>query len=94
MEDQIGAGAFIAGLVAAGKGGYEAEDGRHGYSPEAVAAMAVFEAAEPRLREMLRGCSSGRELTGAGYGADVDIAAELDDSDAVAIMADGAFSPR
>ncbi len=45
VEDQIGAGAFIAGLVAAGKGGYEAEDGRHGYSPEAVAAMAVFEAA-------------------------------------------------
>lgn len=94
VEDQIGAGAFIAGLVAAGKGGYEAEDGRHGYSPEAVAALAVFEAAEPRLREMLHGCSSGRELAGAGYGADVDIAAELDDSDAVAIMANGAFSPR
>lgn len=94
VEDQIGAGAFIAGLVAAGKGGYEPEDGRHGYSPEAVAAMAVFEAAEPRLREMLHGCSSGRELVGGGYGADVDIAAELDDSDAVAIMVNGAFSPR
>jgi len=94
VEDQIGAGAFIAGLVAAGKGGYEAEDGRHGYSPEAVAAMAVFEAAEPRLREMLHGCSSGRELAGAGYSDDVDIAAELDDSDAVAILVDGAFSPR
>jgi 2-phosphosulfolactate phosphatase len=94
VEDQIGAGAFIAGLVATGKGGYEAEDGRHGYSPEAVAALAVFEAAEPRLREMLHGCSSGRELAGAGYGDDVDIAAELDDSDAVAVLVDGAFSPR
>ncbi|WP_461188063.1 2-phosphosulfolactate phosphatase [Arthrobacter sp. Z4-13] len=94
VEDQIGAGAFIAGLVAAGKGGYEPEDGRHGYSPDAVAAMAVFEAAEPRLREMLHGCSSGRELAGAGYSDDVDIAAELDDSSAVAILADGAFSPR
>jgi 2-phosphosulfolactate phosphatase len=94
VEDQIGAGAFIAGLVAAGKGGYEAEDGRYGYSPEAVAAMAVFEAAEPRLREMLHGCSSGRELAGGGYGADVDIAAELDGSDAVAILANGVFSPR
>ncbi|PNI09231.1 phosphosulfolactate phosphohydrolase [Arthrobacter sp. AFG7.2] len=94
VEDQIGAGAFIAGLVAAGKGGYEPEDGRHGYSPEAVAAMAVFEAAEPRLREMLLGCSSGRELVGGGYAADIDIAAELDDSDAVAIMADGVFRPR
>ena len=94
VEDQIGAGAFVAGLVAAGRGGYEAEDGRHGYSPEAVAAMAVFEAAEPRLREMLHGCSSGRELAGAGYAGDVDIAAELDDSGAVALLVDGAFSPR
>jgi 2-phosphosulfolactate phosphatase len=92
VEDQIGAGAFIAGLAAAGKGGYEADVGRHGYSPEAMAAAAVFEAAEPRLREMLHGCSSGLELTGAGYAGDVDIAAELDDSDAVAILKDGVFS--
>lgn len=91
VEDQIGAGAFIAGLVAAGKGGYEAEDGRHGYAPEAVAAMAVFDSAEPRLREALHGCSSGRELVGEGYADDVDIAAELDDSSAVAILRDGAF---
>ncbi|MDQ0662707.1 2-phosphosulfolactate phosphatase [Arthrobacter ulcerisalmonis] len=93
VEDQIGAGAFIAGLVAAGKGGYEAGDGRHGYAPEAVAAMAVYESAEPRLREMLQHCSSGRELCGAGYAEDVDIAAELDQSDSVAILRDGAFRP-
>lgn len=91
LEDQIGAGAFIAGLVAAGKGGYEADGGRHGYAPESVAAMAVFDGAEPRLRHMLRGCSSGRELIGDGYGDDVDIAAELDDSFAVALLSDGAF---
>lgn len=97
VEDQIGAGAFIAGLAATGKGGYDADegrDGRHGYSPESVAAMAVYEAAEPRLREMLHGCASGRELAGAGYAADVDIAAELDDSDAVAILADRVFRRR
>lgn len=93
VEDQIGAGAFIAGLAAAGRGGYEAGDGRHGYAPEAVAAMAVFEAAEPRLREMLQLCSSGRELTGAGYPEDVDIAAELDQSDSVALLRNGAFRP-
>ena len=96
VEDQIGAGAFIAGLAAAGKGGYEAAEGRagrHGYAPEAELAMAVFEAAEPDLREMLHSCSSGRELAGAGYGTDVDIAAELDDSDAAAILVDGAFQP-
>ena len=93
VEDQIGAGAFIAGLAAAGRGGYEAGDGRHGYAPEAVAAMAVYESAEPRLHEMLQQCSSGRELSGAGYAEDVDIAAELDDSDSVAILRDGAFRP-
>ncbi|UUL77058.1 2-phosphosulfolactate phosphatase [Pseudarthrobacter sp. Fe7] len=93
VEDQIGAGAFIAGLAAAGKGGYEAGDGRHGYAPEAVAAMAVFESAEPRLREMLQHCSSGRELAGAGYAEDVDIAAELDCSDFAAILRDGVFRP-
>ena len=93
VEDQIGAGAFIAGLVASGKGGYEAGDGRHGYAPEAVAAMAVFEAAEPRLRETLQQCASGRELSGAGYAEDVDIAAELDDSDSAAILRDGTFRP-
>ena len=93
VEDQIGAGAFIAGLAAAGKGGYEAGDGRHGYAPEAVAAMAVFEASEPRLRELLHHCASGRELSGEGYAGDVDVAAELDGSDSVAILRDGAFRP-
>lgn len=93
VEDHIGAGAFIAGLLAAGRGGYEAEDGKPAYSPEALAAAAVFEAAEPRLREMLHSCSSGRELAGAGYGGDVDIAAELDDSDSVALLRDGCFRP-
>jgi len=93
LEDQIGAGAFIAGLAAAGRGGYEAGDGRHGYAPEAVAAMAVFESAEPRLREMLQQCSSGRELAGAGFAEDVDIAAELDQSDSVALLREGAFRP-
>ena len=55
--------------------------------------MAVFEAAEPRLRETLQQCASGRELSGAGYAEDVDIAAELDDSDSAAILRDGSFRP-
>ncbi|WAH95569.1 2-phosphosulfolactate phosphatase [Arthrobacter sp. MMS18-M83] len=91
VEDQIGAGAFIAGLAAAGRGGFTPEDGREGFSPEAEAAMAVFNAAEPRLRDALQGCSSGRELIGAGYVNDVEIAAELDAGFAVALLRDGAF---
>jgi 2-phosphosulfolactate phosphatase len=91
VEDQIGAGAFIAGLAAAGRGGFTPEDGREGFAPEAGAAMAAFNASEPRLREALRGCSSGRELIGAGYAHDVEIAAELDAGFAVALLRDGAF---
>ncbi|WP_026547950.1 2-phosphosulfolactate phosphatase [Paenarthrobacter nicotinovorans] len=82
LEDQLGAGAFIAGLAAAG---------RHSFSPEAEMAAAAFGAAEPRLTEVLRGCSSGRELIDAGYAGDVSIAAELDDSSAVALLLNGAF---
>ncbi len=91
VEDQIGAGAFIAGLAAAGRGGFTPEDGKQGFAPEAEAAMAVYNAAEPRLHDVLRGCSSGRELIGAGYADDVEIAAELDAGTTVAILRDGAF---
>ncbi|WP_028265522.1 2-phosphosulfolactate phosphatase [Arthrobacter sp. MA-N2] len=91
VEDQIGAGAFIAGLAAAGRGGFTPEDGKEGFSPEAEAAMAVFNASEPRLRDALEECSSGRELIGAGYPDDIEIAAELDAGIAVALLRDGAF---
>lgn len=91
VEDQIGAGAFIAGLAAAGRGGFTPEDGREGFAPEADAAMAVFNAVEPRLHDALRGCSSGRQLIGAGFADDVEIAAELDAGTTVALLRDGAF---
>ncbi|WP_024818192.1 2-phosphosulfolactate phosphatase [Arthrobacter sp. 31Y] len=82
LEDELGAGAFIAGLAAAGRGNF---------SPESAAAAAAFDAAEPRLATILRGCSSGRELMDAGYADDVDIAAELNASQVVALLRDGAF---
>ncbi|MGO4145174.1 2-phosphosulfolactate phosphatase [Paenarthrobacter sp. YAF11_1] len=84
LEDQLGGGAFIAGLAAAG---------RRSFSPEAESAAAAFDAAEPRLAAVLRGCSSGRELVDAGFAEDVSIAAELDGSSVVALMRDGAFRP-
>nr|WP_172323135.1 2-phosphosulfolactate phosphatase [Paenarthrobacter sp. CM16] len=82
LEDQLGAGAFIAGLANAGRGGL---------SPEAEMAAVSFGAARPRLTEMLRSCSSGRELIDAGYAEDVTIAAELDGSSVVALLLNGAF---
>ncbi|QOT23103.1 2-phosphosulfolactate phosphatase [Paenarthrobacter sp. YJN-D] len=82
LEDELGAGAFIAGLAAAG---------RHNFSPEAAAAAAAFDAAEPHLAGTLRGCSSGRELIDAGFAGDVVIAAELDAGSAIALLQDGAY---
>ncbi|WP_115789649.1 2-phosphosulfolactate phosphatase [Arthrobacter silvisoli] len=87
IEDLWGAGAFLAGLVAAGREVFTPE----ALSPEALAAAAAFDAAEPALPELLRGCSSGRELIGMGYPDDVEIAAGLDAASAVAVLRDGAF---
>ena len=71
IEDLLGAGAVISAL-------------RGSRSPEACAASAVFESLRPRLRDVLRACSSGKELIERGFDADVDLAAELDTSFTVA----------
>ena len=46
---------------------------------------------DPLLATALRDCASGRELATAGFAEDVDVAAELDASDVVPVLADGAF---
>jgi len=83
-EDLWGAGAVIAAL---------ADLGMAGLSPEAGVAAAAFTAARPSLTESLLTCSSGRELDDRGLGADVRIAAELDASAAVPVLAAGCFAP-
>jgi 2-phosphosulfolactate phosphatase len=82
LEDQLGAGAFLAALP-----GYR----RAGFSPEARWALDAFTAAEPLLGDALLECSSGRELVFGSYQEDVEIAAELNRSTAVALLGDGAF---
>lgn len=82
LEDQLGAGAFLAALP-----GHR----RAGFSPEARWAMDAFTAAEPVLGDALLECSSGRELVFGGYQENVEIAAELNGSTAVALLDDGAF---
>jgi 2-phosphosulfolactate phosphatase len=82
LEDQLGAGAFLASLP---------EHRRAGFSPEARWALDAFDAAGPRLGGTLLECSSGRELVFGGYQEDVEIAAELNRSAAVALLDDGAF---
>jgi 2-phosphosulfolactate phosphatase len=80
LEDLLGAGAIIEHL------------GTQRCSPEAEAAAAAFRAARTDLRQRLRSCASGRELIAAGYPQDVELAAELDVSDAVPLFRDGGFA--
>ena len=78
LEDQIGAGAVLAHL-----------DGV--LSPEAAAAVAVYESAAPRLLEAVRTSASGKELAGRGFEDDVAIAAESNVDDRAPGLRDGAF---
>jgi 2-phosphosulfolactate phosphatase len=80
VEDLWGAGAVLAGLV---------DLGATGLSPEARAAEQAYRAA--RLPEDLVACASGQELVGIGFGADVEVAAELDGTDVVPVLVGDAF---
>lgn len=80
VEDLWGAGAVVAGLVAAGWGGL---------SPEAELALHGYQSVRGRELEALLGCASGSELVDAGYRGDVEIAAEVDTSQTVPLLVDG-----
>lgn len=82
-EDLWGTGAVIAALDGLGV---------TGLSPEARSAAAAWRAIEPALAPALASCSSGMELAAAGYGNDVAIAAELDASHCVPLLAGGRFT--
>jgi 2-phosphosulfolactate phosphatase len=74
VEDLWGAGAVLAAL------------GTEGASPEALAAVAAFEAVREHLPEALADCASGLELLTAGFAADVAVAAAYDVSRAVPVL--------
>jgi 2-phosphosulfolactate phosphatase len=78
FEDLLGAGAIIRHLT----------DKR---SPEAVCAVAAFQEAQPLLGDYLRQSSSGKELIGRGFSVDVDLSAQLDVSESVPVLVNGAF---
>lgn len=83
LEDQLGAGAVLSALL----GIVPAAD----LSPEARAAVALFDALRPDLASVLRTCVSGQELIDRGYADDVEVAAELDGSVVVPLLVDGRF---
>ncbi len=64
--------------------------GASGASPDAVAARAAYEGTRD-VAGAVRACASGVELIADGFGEDVEIAVELDASDVVPVLVDGAF---
>jgi 2-phosphosulfolactate phosphatase len=81
VEDLLGAGAVLDAVP------------DEALSAEAQVAVGAFRACRPRLADVLRSCTSGRELAGRGYADDVEWAADLDASPVVPILVNGAFTP-
>ncbi|MDV9169909.1 2-phosphosulfolactate phosphatase [Streptomyces sp. W16] len=81
LEDLLGAGGVVAALL---KCGGEAP------SPEAAMAAAAF-AGTPDPGAAVAPSSSGRELGAAGFADDVAVATELDVSQVVPVLTNGAF---
>ena len=79
VEDLVGAGSVLSAADPAT------------LSPEARAAVAAFRSARSRLGATLEESASGRELIAAGFGIDVRLAAELDATDLVPVLVEGAF---
>lgn len=79
LEDQVGAGAILSRLCGT-------------RSPEAAAAVSVFQSVAAHLPEALRDSVSGRELIGRGFEGDVAVASELDSDDVAPRLRAGAYS--
>ena len=60
-------------------------------SPEAEAAVAVFQKWRNSLGDALKQCISGKELIARGFTLDVEIAAALNVSNCVPLFADGSY---
>ena len=78
FEDLIAAGAIINHL-----------QGR--LSPEAQMAAAVYTNLSVDLKPLLKQCSSGKELIERGFECDVELASELDVSECVPTLVNGAY---
>lgn len=78
FEDLVGAGAIISHLPGS-------------QSPEAIMAAGAYEAVKHDLTEMLKQCSSGKELIERGYANDVILASMLNISEYAPTLVDGAY---
>ena len=87
VEDLWGAGAVVEAIVAK----LEHRAGPMLLSAEAAVALAAWSWVSDRVGPSLEACGSGRELIDLGFRDDVRIAAELDVSNHVPVLVDGAF---
>jgi 2-phosphosulfolactate phosphatase len=78
LEDWLGAGAIVAQLSGS-------------WSPEARSAVDSFQGARSQLQDRLDHCISGLQLRDRGFGEDVRLAAELDVSECVPCLVEGAY---
>lgn len=78
LEDLLGAGAIIAQLPGT-------------RSPEADTAVAAFHHAQSNLPDILARCGSGKELIGRGFADDVQLASQLNESDAAPLLVESAY---
>ena len=62
-------------------------------SSEARVAAAAYRASRDGIAEILRSCTSGRELAARGFAEDAAWAAVVDATPVVPILVDGAFVP-
>lgn len=83
LEDLWGAGAVLSALTDVDAGLW---------SPEARAASRAYAAAPRPIADELAATASGRELVASGFARDVDLAAEVDVTDVVPVLRDGAFA--
>lgn len=88
LEDWIGCGAVIDSLAT-----LEALEAAQplSMSPEANAARQAYRAARGELARTVGEATSGRELIERGFAVDVEMAVEVDVSDAVPMLRDGEF---
>jgi 2-phosphosulfolactate phosphatase len=78
FEDMLGAGAIIKGLAG-------------DCSPEAGAALAVFEQCHADVPGVLTRCASGKELIERGFATDVALAGQVDVSQSTPLIQDACY---
>jgi 2-phosphosulfolactate phosphatase len=79
FEDLIGAGAVISYF-----------EGK--LSPEAQLAVEAYRGVRQSLKHLIKQCGSGQELIGRGFEQDVDLASEMNVSDCVPTLVNGAYA--